>query len=284
MAFKKQTLAQIAALLKISEADLIAAAASTDEVDIAIPTDVQVFTAAELTARDKNKKDEGIGIGKELIVKDIKKETGLNYTDEGSLDPVRLVKELTTKAVTDAKIEPDKKVNLLNEQVSALQKQLAEKETAIATISTQAQEKMFDADLRTWMPSNRKTDLMQDAEFAQLVKANLTFERDASGVIVSVSKGGQVLRDEKTQNPIAPADAVKSLFTERKWLAESTPNVEGRGAGNSNVGAAGGSKYTKLSELKNAWIDAGKNPISPEFQEAYVAEVKANPAFENDMA
>lgn len=284
MAFKKQTLAQIAALLKISEADLIRAASETDEVDITIPTDLQVLTAAELATRDTNKKNEGITVGKELIVKDIKKDSGLDYTGEGSLDPARLIRELTTKAVNDAKIEPNKKVELMQDQVTALQKQLAEKETAITTISQQAQEKMFDADLRTWMPANRKTDLMQDTEFAQLVKQNLTFQRDETGAIVSVLSNGQVLRDDKTQNPIAPADAVKKLFNDRKWVAEESTGTDGRGAGNSGVGGSGGGKYSKLSDMKKAWIDEGKNPISPDFQAALEAEYKANPTMELDLS
>lgn len=275
----KKTLQQIAALLRIPEADLIAAHEAPEEKAIALPTDLLVLTKDEASQRDKNNKDEGVKLGKDLNMKDMKKLAGLEYDGQGSLDPERFVNELTSKAVKDASIEPDKKVSQLSEQVTLLQKQLEEKENAISTVKKSAQEASFNANLLSWMPANRKTDLMADNEFLTLVKANLGFEFDDNGNVTAVKKGDVTLRDDATKNLTDPKTAITQFFAERKWVAEES-KPDGRGGGNSNVGGA--AKPSKYSEAQKQFEaeNPGKTIASQEGQAYLSGLVKENPAFD----
>jgi hypothetical protein len=273
MAIKKETLAKIAALLKLQESDLEAKIKSDQEEDIDIP-ELQTFTADEITARDaaqvsigkKEGEKEGESKGKELVVKELKKNFGVEFDgkDLGKL--------------TDAlKTQFQKGDDAIKQQVTLLQSQLAEKDTLIEQTKKQASEAIFDAQLLGFMPSNRKSVAdggFTDQEYLSAIKANLQFEHTDAGVLVK--KGGEVVRDSKTTNPLPAADVVKGYFAERKWAVEADPGNGGRGGGNGKPGNA----ITKLSELQSRYEAEGKSIVSAEFQREALEMKKANPDFD----
>lgn len=275
----KQTLTKIASLLKVPEADLLAAAESSEEKDIALPEGLVVLTSGELSQRDENQKNQGVTLGKDLQMKAVKKLAGLEYDGQGSLDPDRFVKELTSKAVKDASIEPDKKVAQFQEQVTLLQKQLEEKEASISQVQTKAKEAIFNSNLVQLLPANRKGDLMTDAEYLALLKSNLGFDTDDNGNPIAVKKGETILRDNATQNPLDAKTAITQFFAERKWIAEEQ-KPDGRGGASSNVGGA--AKPTKYSEAQKQFEteNPGKTIASQEGQAYLSGLVKENPAFD----
>lgn len=272
MAIKKETLAKIAALLKLQEADLEAKIKSDQEEDIEIP-ELQTFTADEITARDaaqvlvgkKEGEKEGESKGKELVVKELKKNFGVEFDGK---DMAKLTEALKTQF--------QKGDDAIKQQVALLQTQLAEKDTLIEQTRRQASEAIFDAQLLGFMPSNRKSVAdggFTDQEYLSAIKANLQFEHTDSGVLVK--KGGEVVRDSKTTNPLPAADVVKGYFTERKWAVESDPGG-GRGGGSGKAGNA----ITKLSELQSRYEAEGKSIVSAEFQREALEMKKANPDFD----
>lgn len=275
MAIKKESLTKIAGLLKIKTEDIEAAIAAEGEVELAIPDGLNVLTADDLEARDTNTKNEAIKVGKEIGVKEVRKAAGL---EEGiGVDATKIASAIAEKAMKDAKIEPDKKVNELKDQITQLQGVVSQKDTEIANIQKSAKQVQLDATIMKALPKNRSTNL-DDEDYLNLVKSSLEFE-EADGAII-VKKGGQPLRHETTKNPLGISEALETHFKEKKWITEGGAGGAG-GAGGRGGGNNGGPKvYTKLSELKAEWEAAGKSLQGAEFT-AKMAEVqKENPEFD----
>ena len=261
MALKKDTIIKIAQALKLNPSEFEAIVKDSEEKDVAIP-ELTVFEKAEIEARDKNKKDEGIKVGKDLQIKDLKEKAGLTYSDTGSLDPERFIKEYSKKLETDLKIEPEKKVQALNEQITLLQNKNKEYETNIASIQKEAKEARFNAELLGELPANR-SKIISDNEYLTLIRANLDFADEG------IKKGGEILRDPKTQSPLDRKTAINNFFSERKWIEESGGAVGGRGAGDGKAAH----KPAKLTEAISDWEKQGKNIATVEFQD-YVKGLK----------
>jgi hypothetical protein len=264
MALKKEALQKIATLLKLDEAALTKAITDAGEVDLPIG-EFTVFTTEELTARDEQKISDGKKegqkagetIGKEIVVKEIKKQFGVEF--EG--------KELP-KLVEVVKTQLSKGDEGLKEQIKLLQKSVEEKDVAIATEKTKAEGALFDAALLSELPANR-SKMLTDQEYLIAIKANLEFTTEG------VKKGGQILRDAKTQGPIERKAAIDSYFTERKWVEDNSGTPGGRGGGNEG----GKGKPTKYSEVVKQWEAEGKGIATAEFQQHLNSIVKENPEF-----
>ena len=155
----KETLNKIAKSLKLKVEDLESALTNEKEVALEIP-ELTLLTAEELTARDENigrtKYNEGKTAGVEMGVKELKNELGLDFDGK---DIKSLVTAVQKKTLDDAKIEPNKKVEELNNVVANLQKTIAEKETEKTTLLNQLQTTTLNTKLLSSMPSNRLSSL-----------------------------------------------------------------------------------------------------------------------------
>lgn len=242
MAFSKVTLQKLAALTKLKEEDIANAAKDEKEVDLAIP-EGEVFSSADISARDENKKQEGITIGKEMGAKEVKKAAGLD--EKSSKDPAKIFENIKEKVLAEAKIPPSEQVAQLNEQITLLKKTLGEKDTEIETHKGVAITAARDRKLLSFFPSNR-ANVLSDDEYLTLIKANLQFEEKDN--VLQVKKDGVLLRDPKTQDPLSAKDAIAGMFSERSgWLnGESGVGGLGRG-GKDNQKPAGG--FSKKSEV-----------------------------------
>lgn len=272
MALTKEDIEKIAALIKVDAKEFADAISATEEKKVTIP-ELLSFTPDEITQRDNNKLIEGKKegqkagetIGKELAVKELKKEFGVEFDGK---DLAKLTETVKTQLA--------KGDEGLKDQVKVLQKALTEKDAAIEQANKSAQQAVFDAQLLSAFPSNRRgleDGGLSDQEYLAAVKANLAFEQTESGIIVK--KGGEILRDGKTTNPIPVADAVKGYFTERKWDGSVSA---GPGRGGSD-GIPGG-KPTKMSELIASWEKQGKNVASADFNTEVKALTTENPDFD----
>lgn len=276
MALKKETLNRLAALAKVKPEDLEKALKDEKEVDLEITEGLQVFTTEELDQRDKNQKDEGIKVGKEIGIKDVRKAAG--FEDGGPKDPAKLVQAIAEKSIKDANIKPDEKVTQLTEQVTLLQKTLGEKDAEVAKANGIAAGVALDRKILTAFPKNRASTLTDD-EYLTLIKSSHNFKEQDGAIITE--KEGKPLRDPKTQNPLSITDAMTGLFNERKgWLSagEEKP-AEGRG-GKDSMPAGG---FTKKSEVIKHYEDQGVSMNGQEGQQVVnkLAELKkANPDFD----
>jgi hypothetical protein len=273
MALKKEAIEKIAKLTKIKTADLEAALKDEKEVDVTIPEDITTFTNDELESRDQAQKKLGEKDGREIGIKEVKKAAGLPE-EAPSKDPVKVAQAIIDKATTDAKVKPDEKVTQLTEQVNLLQKQLGEKDNEVTQHKTAAQQEALNRKILTAFPKERASHLNED-EYLTLLKGQYQF-KEVDGAII-VEKDGKPLRDPKTTNPLPLTDAVKSIFTERKWVEEGGAGGAG---GRGGAGSSGSGKPTKLSDLKAKFTAEGKNLNGEEFSKAVMAAVKEDKDFD----
>jgi hypothetical protein len=154
MALKKEAIIKIAQTLKLNPTEFEAIIKDSEEKDVTIP-EITTFEKTELESRDKNKKDEGIKVGRDLQMKDLKEKAGLTYDGAGSLDPERFAKEYSKKIETELKIEPEKKVTALTEQITLLQNKNKDYETQIESVRKEAKEASFNAEILGELPANR---------------------------------------------------------------------------------------------------------------------------------
>jgi len=278
MALKKEIIEKIATTLKLDMKVFGEAIAATEEKDIEIP-ELQVFTNDELTTRDKNNKDEGIKTGKEIGAKEVRKAAGIDET--GSKDPAKIAEAIKTKAVEDAKINPDARVVELGKQIETLKSTIQEKDIEVSRAKEAVTGLQLDRRIFSALPKNR-ADVLTDDEYIGSVK-NVFNITSVDGKEI-VSKNGKELRDTKTGEPIELTTAVNDYFTERKgWLAEAGGGAAGgRGAGDKGGGGSG--TFTKKSQVIDHYEKQGININGMEGGQKITAELaklaKENPDFD----
>ncbi len=268
---KAETKKKIATYLKIKETVLDAAIKDEKEVDLELPEELTVLTKEELEQRDTAQKNDGIKAGKEIGIKEVRKAAGIE--EGGSKDPAKVAEAITAKAVKEAKVAPDEKVNQLTEQVTLLKTQLTEKDTAIAQATQTAATASLDRKIMAAFPKDRDNK-MDDDDYLTLIKKNHTF-KEVDGAIV-VEKDGKPLRDTKTTNPLALGEAVKTIFTERTWIGAQQQQPGGRPPGGGPPAAG----FTKLSEVKKHFTDQGKSMLGEEFKAIVDKAVSDNKEFD----
>jgi hypothetical protein len=256
--------------LGIDTKKLIDAIKDEAESDFEIPA-INNMTEDQLAERDENTvsaakpailaegKNTGIEIANKVIAKKF------NLTDVDLKKPDSIVAALE-KSVA-------KGDSGLQEQITLLQSDKVTLEQQIETEKSTARSLSQDSDLLTSFPTNRTG--LSDKEFLTLTKMSLQFE-DVDGIKV-VKRDGVILRDPKTQKPIAAKEAIDGLFTEKKWV--SANEQVGRG-GNDNTGGSGGKtkKYSQaLEDFKKQSPDG--NEMSTEF-EAFIKPYASEPTFD----
>jgi hypothetical protein len=259
-----KTLASIAGLLKIKPDDLKKAIEDQKEADVEgfDEAKLQSFTTDELTTRDTNvvaaKKPEIEKAAKEILIKDLKTQAGLEF--EGK-DPAKFVTEFKNKIVKDSKIEPNAKVQELETQISVLKTSIATHEDNVKLAKAEAETAKLDSRILASLPENRNKSL-SDSDYLLLIKNRMKIENVDNQELVKNDKG-EVFRDTKAA-PMVLKDAIAEVFTKTTgWTAE--PEKGGRGGGSSNPGAGGSAGTpTSYSEAVKQWTDQGKSMNSPE--------------------
>jgi len=271
---KKDQIPTLAKFLKIKDTDLEAALTSTEEVELTIP-ELTVLTPDELKTRDDNQKKNGYNEGKtaslEMLVKDTKEKLGLEF--EGK-DPEKLFAAIQKKALDDAKIEPNAKVKELQAAVEKQQATILAFESEKQAMQSQIEAVKTDSQLLGLFPANR-LGVLNDEEYLTIFKRDYTIAVEDGKQVVK--KGGEILRDKTTQAPIAPKDAVTSVFTERNWLDSAAAGQQGRGGKNDPPPAG---IHLKLSSLTKEWEDQKKSTNGLDFGAAVKAAQEANPSFD----
>lgn len=265
MALKKQTLAKIATLLKLKEADLEAAIKDEKEVDVAIDEKLQAFTETEVNTLKNNEYNRGKEAGVEMEIKDAKTKHGLDFTGK-SIEG--LLSAYKTKVVKDENIAPDAKVKeyetkiaTLTTTVQDLEKKVTEKDAEVETVRV-------NDELYKHIPTPGESGpALGREEIVTLLKAN-GYEVKRENGAMKPYKDGKLLTD-KLGNPLPIKDVVNSFMTEKKII---TPGKDpgGRGDGDRTPLA----KVTKMSELKKQFTEQGKSLNGQEFMSAATEAMK----------
>jgi len=246
----------IAKLLKIPEAEFIAAIDATEEVAVTIDDKLTVLTETEVTTLKANSYKDGKNAGPEMEVDKLKKELGLEFTGK---TVKALVEAAQAKTLEEAKVEPDQKVKELEGKLKTAQTtaeefktKLAEKENEINTTKTESLV-LKDLPANTTLPSNKVLALMKLDGYEY---------KNEEGKIVWY-KDGKVLAD-KIGNNLETAAVATEYVTTNKLLGEE--DVQGGRGGGDKTKKVG--VFTKLSEVKAKFEAEGKNVLGDEFRQA----------------
>lgn len=200
----------------------------------------------------KEAKKEGEKVGYDYAMKDIKKDFNLEI--EGK-DRKIILDAVQNKIISDAKIEPNKKVSELSTSLENLQKQyeidLGSKSNEIETLSNKLRDYKVNGDLTKHMPEGLNGISTND--FMTLAKTTASFEYENDQLVVK--KNGTVLRD-KMEKPVSPKDYLTEFATEKKWISS-----EGRGGSDSTGGNS--SAFKNMNEVYKHMEENNINPTSP---------------------
>jgi ribosomal protein S13 len=200
-------------------------------------------------------KKEGGKISYDHAMKDIKKD--FNIELEGK-DRAKIVEAIQNKIMSDAKIEPDKKVNELKSSLENLQKKyendLSTKESELSQLSNKLNNFKVNGDLAKELPENLNG--IDHNDFLTLAKTTANFDYEDGQLVVK--KGDKILRD-KMEKPIAPKDYMTEFATNKGWI-----NSDGRGGGDNNHGNS--NVFNSMNDVYKHMEENNINPMSTEGQ------------------
>jgi hypothetical protein len=264
---KKDQLQQIEERYKIT--GLVAAHEADTETDITLPDAVHVLTDDDLTRIKNTEYKKGKETGVEMDIKAFKEEQGLDFPGKNL---AALKDAIAKKAVDDAKIAPDKKVEQLNKDLDTIR---AEYDTLKATVQTKDAEvskAQTDRELYRNIPS-----LGENAPEVSLVWEMMRMRgydaKIEDGQLVPY-KNGEPIKDNLAK-VIPIKDVVTGFAKEVKLITDAAPTPAGRGGGDSSAPI-----YTKLSELKESFKAQGKSENGQEFMAKALELQKANENFD----
>jgi hypothetical protein len=273
----QKTITEISKLLKLKPEDITAALKDEKELDLELPADLTVLTTTELESRDAAQKNEGIKVGKEIGIKEVRTAAGLDETV--GKDAAKVAAAIGAKFVTEAKIPADEKVKEVTKQNELLTQKLAEKDTELTTEKQKASQYGIDRKIIAAMPKNRAAKF-EDDEILDILKNKHIKEID--GQLVAVDKTGEPIRDKATTKPVDLATGLNTIFTEREWLTPA-------GAGGAGAGGRGGKDdpgkniFSKKSEVIAHFAEKGVS-MNGEGSKEIVAKIaecaKDNPDFD----
>lgn len=268
---KADTLEKIAKLLGIDAAAFKAAAEDKDEKDFSLPEDIHIFTQAQLDSRDKNKKDEGIKVGRDLEIKDIKAEMGLEFEGKDRKALVEKAKEAIAKEIG---APADEKVKERDKTIAQMREALKAKDTELESVTAKYKADAVKTQLLS-MTLDKKPDTFSNEEWAALIgMSNELFEENGQ---FFVKRGGEVVKDSKEFKPIPAKDALSAWIDERKLgKVVETEGAGGRPRGNGTPGGGGKSTFAQAKEYiaSQGWDEKGMKA-----QEYINAQAKDNPDF-----
>jgi len=221
---------------------------SLEFVDGSFVSDDELTTLKENVFKDSKKVHEGVGY--DFAMKDLKKDFEIEL--EGK-DRKKITEAIRTKIITDAKMEPNKKVDELSLSLKNLQTQyetdLGLKTKEIDGLNGRLRDHQINGDLTDYIPEGLTGIDVKD--FMTVAKTTAKFEYDNN--VLVVKKGDTILKD-KLEMPISPKDYLTELATNKKWLQSA-----GRGAGD-DTGATG--TYKNINEVYKHMEDNKIDPLS----------------------
>lgn len=215
-----------------------------------------------LTIRDESEEStfvsnitkEAKSAGVEMAVKEARTKLGLEFTGK-TID--NLLDAHKSKVIEDAKIEPNKKIQTLETDISTLKKSLQTetemREQAESQFKSFKNETVLAGALKSVMPQN--TVIPAD-DLLVIMRNKLKLSVSDTGAVVALNDAGEVMKDGKTLEPIPVKDVVKSFFDQNPSYLKDAPG----GRGGDDLPGGGGGKMT-VEQFVESEAKAG-NPTS----------------------
>lgn len=256
---KKTTLEQIAGLLKMDPVKFVEAATATEEKDIEVTKDLNVFTKTDLDTRDRSQYTKGKDAGEEKLVKDLKKKKGI---DVDSDDLEKVVEAIEKKATETANANPDERLKEKDKEVEKYKTAATKASEKVTKLEAEKADATLDSKLLRHFPKERNS-VFTDEEYLDLIKKRVKLTEKDGKEVVSID--GKTMEKPDTFEPIPLGEAMKGYFTERKWVEEpaggggSGGSGGGGGRGGSNSNQGGVPKFAKMSDVSKYATDNGIN-------------------------
>lgn len=259
---KETDMTKIEAILGMEGGALKVAIESDDSKEITIPTgqfvDVathQVFTNKELLQREDKLKETHENAGREMLIKEYKREKGLEF-DGKTVE--HLLKFSNDAAVKEAGKEPDEQMQILqtkNEKLIGMNNDWETKYNGLEASNLIAESKRgTDTDILSFMTGDysvAKTDLLT------IFNSKHDISSDTDGRVIK--RGGEVLQDAKTLANLGLESVVGEFV--KNYAKQPT----GGGGGGDNGGGAGGGS---LDVFRKQQEDAGMTYGSDDYLRA----------------
>jgi len=250
-----KNMTQLETLLGLEGGVLKGAIESEDSTEIEIPTGTivdtensTVFSKKELLKRDDRLKETHVQAGREMLVKEFKRDNNLEF-DGKTLEHLRAFDK--KNILEEAGKEPSEQIKALevkNGKLVITAQDWETKHNNLVTSNTAAEGKRkTNDDILGYM----KGDFTQPKS-DMLILFNARHDISMDGDIRKIKRNGETLEDEKTFEPLSLKNVVGD-FT-KGYLKD----VEG-GAGGSNAGGSGGGASLKAFEdrMKTQGHDRG---------------------------
>ena len=173
----------------------------------------------------------------EIQIKNMKKDLDLDFQGKKSED---FIDAFRNKVLADAKIEPDKKINDLNQSLEALRTQLSEKEKSFTELQSS-----IENDKRNFKAQSLIPELPENLGLSKDEAVSLYFrshEIKEDGIYLN----GNKLKDN-LEKPLSFEDSVKSFVETKGW---NKTQHSGRGGGAQGGEGASSSLPTNEQEYE----------------------------------
>lgn len=256
-----KNLADIEKSLGLADGTLDKAIKSENEENITIP-EFTKFTAEELQTRENTLKLDFEAKGREELLKKFKEDEGLDF--EGRKDPSKFLEAYKNKITSELNIEPNKIIEGLKSDLTAVRTNLAKSEEDFAGFKKTVDSDKIQGQLTSLFSKGiiGETHVSHSAIMAESRSRGYSFEQQ-DGVNV-VLKDGNVLKDDKTLAPIDISEF--SLGFSNEFLKNPTGGKGGgdNTGGNSNTSWESFAKRMEAQDIKPnsvEWNEASKSAI-----------------------
>jgi len=238
--------------LKLDEGTLSKALQSETPVKIELPQLV-VRTKEEEDTFIENLKTNHFTAAQEILIKNTKRDLGLDFEGKNINKLIEVVK---AKALEEAKIEPDKKVQELAADKAKLQSNLQDLERKLVAKEQEYKVKEIERTVNDTLLNsiNFETSIPKN-DVLTLFKSN--YQTDMEDGKVLIKKNGEVLKNPTTLSPLTPGEVLAEFS--KPYLKNLTP---GGGAGKKDEP---GGKPNSYEAFEKSMTDQGIKPGSQEF-------------------
>jgi len=242
------------AVLGFDVSKLTEAIKAEAEMSLDVP---KLYPETDYNKFGDNRFKEGKGAMSEILAKELNDKHSLGLEEKDRKDTSKVIDTLIAKSLKDAKIDPDKKVKELQDDIAKLKDLHESTKTDYEGKLKSMEGQVFHSTLRSSLSAELQGEYLipKDDIYDIYINRNRV-TKDDTGRAVVLNEKGEILKTD-TRDPISVNDHYKTF-------AEKYVKKDGMDGGDKNKSTPG--KFAKMSEYK-AYCEA-KNiePLSEDAQ------------------
>ena len=227
--------------------------------------DIVLRTKDAQESFENNIKSESQKIGEEMGRKDVFKSleidiegTGAHKTSEKSAEALKTWSgEAVTTAVKDAGIDPDKKLDVANEDIRLLRENLSTANNSVTAWETKHNTHLKQSGIRKDIVKSLASETLAFPieDVVDLMLLRNKFDQDENGNTFQVGQDGNPMKDAD-RNVLPLSSSMTSFFDKNSTYRQSA----GGGAGGGD--STGGDKLQTFAEFDAEMVSKGDHPLN----------------------